>query len=518
MGSVISTLVILTFMSLEVNFCPSRTMLLPGFRERIVTMSGPIQPSSQPGPVTSPKAQPDAGKVANGSDGVREIGAQSPTRKLGNLNNRSSGKSLRDRIISKTAPASSQGKAQNAGKKPTKVALQEATDQLKVPGFRQSKDQALIGSTQALRSMTKQLGNTGHDQVLKDRLEALLNTVVIKKPEPLTLSEASQPARTVNIVMSAPQRQAMEQNIASSLDQAKMAIWCHKGASRQEPIPAPPGPTQAYNRQPVTADGGYQPMDYTSKKIIDNEQKSDRKGVNGRYADSSDVASIKGWNNTYARSSHGGTIIFDDKMRPLNPTGATGVEGRGELGLWGPNHAADNIITRTNDQGEVEVLLIFRKRDKQWALPGGMVEGEKDILNVALKELAEEALATGGGSGRKDLSKTAIENKMQELKQFECFQKAANTFKGVVNDPRNTDNAWMETESWAVHLTPDVAGQINLQAGDDAADVKWMAVTEDNLNGLYASHSQIVRTAPVIQETLKHQQGLKQQQRPADGG
>lgn len=32
--------------------------------------------------------------------------------------------------------------------------------------------------------------------------------------------------------------------------------------------------------------------------------------------------------------------------RPLNPRGRTGLRGRGVLGRWGPNHAADPIVTR----------------------------------------------------------------------------------------------------------------------------------------------------------------------------
>lgn len=31
---------------------------------------------------------------------------------------------------------------------------------------------------------------------------------------------------------------------------------------------------------------------------------------------------------------------------PLNPFGRTGVKGRGLLGRWGPNHAADPIVTK----------------------------------------------------------------------------------------------------------------------------------------------------------------------------
>nr|CAI5854490.1 unnamed protein product [Callosobruchus analis] len=45
------------------------------------------------------------------------------------------------------------------------------------------------------------------------------------------------------------------------------------------------------------------------------------------------------------RKSHIGIYQVVDG-RPLNPEGRTGLIGRGVLGKWGPNHAADPIVTR----------------------------------------------------------------------------------------------------------------------------------------------------------------------------
>lgn len=41
---------------------------------------------------------------------------------------------------------------------------------------------------------------------------------------------------------------------------------------------------------------------------------------------------------------------------PLNPIGRTGISGRGVLGRWGPNHAADPVVTRWKrfESGEIE--------------------------------------------------------------------------------------------------------------------------------------------------------------------
>ena len=71
--------------------------------------------------------------------------------------------------------------------------------------------------------------------------------------------------------------------------------------------------------------------------------------------------------------------------RPLNPRGRTGLAGRGVLGKWGPNHAADPIVTRwqRRDNGDIvtqessgrpvlEFVSIQRRDTGEWAIPGGV--------------------------------------------------------------------------------------------------------------------------------------------------
>ena len=45
--------------------------------------------------------------------------------------------------------------------------------------------------------------------------------------------------------------------------------------------------------------------------------------------------------------------------KPRNPRGRTGMTGRGTLGKWGPNQAADPIVTRWNpdDPDELQAPL-----------------------------------------------------------------------------------------------------------------------------------------------------------------
>ena len=62
------------------------------------------------------------------------------------------------------------------------------------------------------------------------------------------------------------------------------------------------------------------------------------------------------------RKTFMGRMIFDSLGRPLNPVGRTGLCGRGLLGKWGPNHAADPIVTRPklDEEGQIQVIAIKR--------------------------------------------------------------------------------------------------------------------------------------------------------------
>lgn len=66
-------------------------------------------------------------------------------------------------------------------------------------------------------------------------------------------------------------------------------------------------------------------------------------------------------------------------------------------------------------------------------------------------------------------------------------------YKGYVDDPRNTDNAWMETVAVNFHdETGETLGKIALKAGDDAKSVTWMDI-DKNID-LYASHANFIKS------------------------
>ncbi|CAF2052729.1 unnamed protein product [Rotaria magnacalcarata] len=72
------------------------------------------------------------------------------------------------------------------------------------------------------------------------------------------------------------------------------------------------------------------------------------------------------------------------------------------------------------------------------------------------------------------------------------FSNGYKLFEWYADDPRNTDNAWIETVAINFHdETGQLTKHIYLDAGDDAANVAWRPI-DQNID-LYASHKEIVK-------------------------
>jgi ADP-ribose pyrophosphatase len=98
-----------------------------------------------------------------------------------------------------------------------------------------------------------------------------------------------------------------------------------------------------------------------------------------------------------------------------------------------------------------------------------------------------------------DAGETASRAAMRELKEeagisATTSEKTRELYRGYVDDPRNTDNAWMETVVFHEHL-----GEVNPllestpTAGSDAQAAQWTPLTRDRINRLYASHPSFVK-------------------------
>eukprot|EP00049_Salpingoeca_infusionum_P018205 m.356183 g.356183 ORF g.356183 m.356183 type:complete len:307 (+) comp17467_c0_seq1:756-1676(+) len=229
----------------------------------------------------------------------------------------------------------------------------------------------------------------------------------------------------------------------------------------------------------------YEPVEYVADVVAANPVWADNPA---------DIAKIV-WNQGTRKSLEGNYEVVG--LRPRNPRGRTGMTERGLLGKFGPNFAADPLVSRwkRDAAGQVvkdasgtpiiEVVLIKRRDNGEWAIPGGMVDAGDSVSATLKKEFGEEAMNSLEASAEEAL---AIKQHIDEL-----FKHGEQIYAGYVDDPRNTDNAWMETTCVNFHdEAGDSAGQVALQAGDDAGQVAWVEVTPGMQ--LYASHSDFVKS------------------------
>ena len=177
-----------------------------------------------------------------------------------------------------------------------------------------------------------------------------------------------------------------------------------------------------------------------------------------------------------------GVIQLSADRVPLNPRGRTGLCERGLLGKWGPNHAADPIVTRYEPHSQRLQMVVIKRRDTgEWAIPGGMVDAGERVSQTVKREFMEEAV---------NLQTVAEKKRENQQLLDDLFKQERVVYQGYVDDPRNTDHAWIETTAYHFHCDKKVASLLTLEAGDDAQSVKWVNIApdSDDYNNLYASH------------------------------
>jgi len=212
----------------------------------------------------------------------------------------------------------------------------------------------------------------------------------------------------------------------------------------------------------------YDPGEYNAPVVLN---------VNTLWADPQDIQKV-----SRPLISFEGEVKFNHVGLPLNPFGRTGLAGRGVLGKWGANFAVDGLITTIHpDTNFFQVLTIVRGDTGETAFPGGMVDANETVYETRNRELAEEL----------SIKETDLSNPLYEKI----------VYKGYVDDPRNTDNAWMETSVVHAHLSFKTVENMILLAADDAKGFNWIDVTKDIIGHFYANHGYSLLLA--LNELLK---------------
>ncbi|XP_033743894.1 transient receptor potential cation channel subfamily M member 1-like [Pecten maximus] len=205
---------------------------------------------------------------------------------------------------------------------------------------------------------------------------------------------------------------------------------------------------------------------------------------------------------------------IDKTNLPLNPMGRTGIRGRGKLWRWGPNHSVLVVLSRWKEKYKqggdesserdyiviegkrvLEMIVIQRLDTGEFTLPGGNDYGNMSMYSALCKRFQQFVL---------DQETTAKEN-MSEQDMISFFSKysvpgpSPNTgltsgviYKGYIDDPSNTDNAWREAEVWNLHYR---GGSI-LDDIVKEKEKKWKEAS--SYTKLYGNQDMIVKEAALL--------------------
>lgn len=169
--------------------------------------------------------------------------------------------------------------------------------------------------------------------------------------------------------------------------------------------------------------------------------------------------------------SVGGTVLLDERGRPLNPLGRTGIAGRGVLWQWGERATADPVVLRPTADGEFEALIISKSSKPKPALPGGFIEVEEGETEIegAIREAGEE---------------TGVDVEGEDPYYLGTI---------LTNSSRTTDHAWLSSASTLFIVKNSlIIPDAHTSDESDADEAAWMAVTPENLARMSKHHRVLV--------------------------
>jgi len=283
----------------------------------------------------------------------------------------------------------------------------------------------------------------------------------------------------------------------------------------------------------------YQPPFYTDPTVLSEHDnaKGHQQKVDPPEENHDGQPSLAGnaFKDVRNRQSFAGTLLFDANGFPLNPRGRTGLAGRGVLYRWGANRAIDPIVTRYKPDGTRTLQVLVRKRhevqgldNEVWALPGemerdadedqiryGVTKRLRELLNHCVEEMPEEATKaeTADASDAQELWNKADDRHREKVvkdraERHRLQDRLFSTGQGYtlrstyVDDPRNTDNAWLETKATHFHCDDKLAELFTVPSdettiAEQVEKYKWLDVDLQNreYENLYGSHRELVEAA-----------------------
>ncbi len=150
-------------------------------------------------------------------------------------------------------------------------------------------------------------------------------------------------------------------------------------------------------------------------------------------------------------------LLLDQYNRPIHPNWQQLLAdpriglptGIGFFYRYGPNRTVDPVIYR-NTHGPLELLLIRRKDNGQWALPGGFEDPtDYDSIFAALRETEEE---------------TSLKVPITGVEQIH---------ESLPIGRRATIHAWTNNKAFLMHCDQEYLYDVAPEARDDAIDVGW---------------------------------------------
>ena len=202
------------------------------------------------------------------------------------------------------------------------------------------------------------------------------------------------------------------------------------------------------------------------------------------------------------RRSHTGEYTVQDGV-PLNPSGRTGLAGRGALLRWGPNHSVASVVTRwsrgsapSGSQRMLEFVAVKPPNSGTWHLPGGLVEETNAEPAEAFRHtFGEQALGLKPTTPAEQ--RQAAEQALQAV--FDSAAHRVELYRGMVQDPRNTDNAWVEVIARHFHGNDAAFHSLPLCGDSPETQVAWLAMSDDMPPLSRAALSTVTRAATSLQ-------------------